>query len=154
MLLRAWGLMGVVSAVLGTGLFLLVLRAAGWTPGAATGSGSPLHAAYLQATTATFLAIVACQIGTAFAARTERSSLRQVGLTTNPLLLWGIAFEVVFAAALTTLPPLQWLFGTTLPPVWALLLLLPMPVVVWGVDEAYRAWRARKDDRRAEWAAP
>jgi hypothetical protein len=57
-------------------------------------------------------------------------------------------------SALTTLPPLQWLFDTTLPPIWALLLLLPMPVVVWGVDEAYRAWRARRDDRRGEWAAP
>jgi calcium-translocating P-type ATPase len=32
MLLRAWGLMGTVSAVLGTGLFLLVLLAAGRTP--------------------------------------------------------------------------------------------------------------------------
>jgi calcium-translocating P-type ATPase len=154
MLLRAWVLMGVVSAVLGTGLFLVVLLAAGWTPCAPTGDGSPLHAAYVQATTATFLAIVACQIGTAFAARTEHSSLRRVGLTTNPLLLWGIAFEVVFAAALTALPPLQWLFGTTLPPAWALLLLLPMPFVVWGVDEAYRAGRRRTNGRRAEGTAP
>ena len=39
-------------------------------------TGSPLHDAYLQATTMTFLGIVACQVGTAFAARTERASLR------------------------------------------------------------------------------
>jgi calcium-translocating P-type ATPase len=146
MLLRAWGLMGVVSAVLGTGLFLLVLLAAGWTPGAPTGAGAPLHEAYLQATTATFLAIVACQIGTAMAARTEHTSLRRVGLTTNPLLLWGIAFEVVFAAALTVLPPLQWVFGTAVPPWWALLVLLPMPVLVWGVDELYRALRNHRPE--------
>ena len=42
----------------------------------------------------TFLGIVACQVGTALAARTERRSLREVGLTTNRLLLWGIAFEL------------------------------------------------------------
>jgi hypothetical protein len=41
----------------------------------------------------------------------------------------------VLAAALATVPPLRWLFGTALPPVWELLLLLPVPVIVWGVDE-------------------
>ena len=41
---------------------------AGWSPGDPTGSGSPLHHAYLEATTVTFLAIVFCQVGTAFAA--------------------------------------------------------------------------------------
>ena len=47
----------------------------------------------------TFLGIVACQVGTAFAARTDRASLRDVGVFTNPLLLWGIAFELAFTAA-------------------------------------------------------
>ena len=40
---------------------------AGWSPGDPTGAGSPLHDAYLEATTATFLAIVFCQVGTVFA---------------------------------------------------------------------------------------
>ena len=78
---------------------------AGWTPGDPVGPGSPLHHAYLQATTMTFLGIVACQIGTAFAARTDPPSLRTIGVLTNPLLLWGIAFEVAFAAAVIYLPP-------------------------------------------------
>jgi hypothetical protein len=65
MLLRAWGIMGLVSAALTTGTFLLVLIRSGWTPGAATLPRRPLHRAYLQATTASFAAIVACQIGTA-----------------------------------------------------------------------------------------
>ena len=98
MLLRAWGLMGILSAVLTLGLFLLVLASAGWTPGAPTDPGSLLHLAYLQATTASFAAIVACQVGTAFASRTHRSSLRGIGLWSNPLLLGGIAFELLFAA--------------------------------------------------------
>ena len=38
--------------------------------------------------------MVACQVGTAFAARTERASLRSVGVFSNRLLLWGIAFEL------------------------------------------------------------
>ena len=72
------------------------------------------------------------QIGTAFASRTGSASLRQVGLLTNPLLLWGIAFEVAFAAALVYLPPLQQLFGTAaLGPV-TLATIAPFPVAVWG----------------------
>jgi magnesium-transporting ATPase (P-type) len=143
MLLRAWGLMGLLSAALTMGLFLLVLTRAGWTPGAPTGPGSPLHQAYLQATTASFAAIVACQVGTAFAARTQRSSLRSIGLTSNPLLLAGIAFELVFAAAVIYLPPLQAVFATAALPGWVLVLLVPMPLLVWGLDEAYRAFRRR-----------
>ncbi|GAY07340.1 cation-transporting P-type ATPase [Pseudonocardia sp. N23] len=143
MLLRAWALMGTVSAVLGVGLFLLVLVRAGWTPGADTGPGAPLHHAYRQATTATFAAIVACQVGTAFAARTNRTSLRRVGLFGNRMLLGGIAFELAFSAALVYAPPLQAVFGTAALPVWVYPLLLVMPVIVWGVDEAFR-WFARR----------
>jgi len=139
MLLRAWGIMGLVSAALTMGIFLLVLVRSGWTPGAPTDAGAPLHRAYRQATTASFAAIVACQIGTAFAARTQRASLRQVGLTSNRLLLGGIAFEVLFAAAVIYAPPMQAVFGTAALPAWVLALLLPMPVLVWGADEIYRA---------------
>jgi calcium-translocating P-type ATPase len=143
LLIRAWLLMGTISAALSLGLFFAVLYHAGWHPGAATGSGTPLHNAYQQATTITFAAIVACQIGTAFAARTERASLRTIGLSSNPLLLVGIAIEIAFASALIYLPPLQSAFGTAAPPAWAMALLLPCPVLVWGVDEVYR-WILRR----------
>jgi magnesium-transporting ATPase (P-type) len=93
--------------------------------------------------TATFAGIVACQIGTALASRTESASLREVDLLTNPLLLWGIAFEVAFTAALVYLPPLQQLFGTAaLGPV-TLAILAPFPFAVWGVDELRRLRRRR-----------
>ena len=115
-------------------------------PGAPTNVGSMLHVAYLQATTASFAAIVACQIGTAFAARTQHSALRTVGLFSNPLLLGGIAFELLFAAAVIYLPPLQVVFGTAALPPWVLGALVPMPVLVWGVDEAFRALRRRSEN--------
>ena len=63
----------------------------------------------------TFLGIVACQVGIAFASRTDRASLRSVGVLSNRLLLWGIAFELAFAAAIVWLPPLQDVFGTRPP---------------------------------------
>ncbi|WP_223199592.1 cation transporting ATPase C-terminal domain-containing protein, partial [Solihabitans fulvus] len=89
LLLRAWGLMGTVSAALVLAAFFAVLWSAGWHPGDPVGENAPLHHAYLQATTATFLGIVACQIGSAFAARTEWSPLRAIGLTSNRFLLGG-----------------------------------------------------------------
>jgi len=144
MLFRAWGLLGGVSAVLVMAGFFLTLRAGGWSPGAPTGPGSSLHHTWQQATTMTFLGIVACQIGTAFAARTQTASLRTVGVTANRLLLWGIAFEVAFAAVVVTVPALQRAFGTTPPAGWQIALLAPFPLIVWGVDEL---WRARQRHR-------
>jgi magnesium-transporting ATPase (P-type) len=142
LLWRAWGVMGAVSTVLVLVAFFAVLWHAGWQPGAPVGPGSVLHHAYLQATTATFVGIVVCQLGTAFAARTEHASLRSVGLTTNRLLLAGCVFEVAFTAALVYLPSLQKIFGTAALPWWVLLLMAPFPVIVWGVDELLR-WRLR-----------
>ena len=143
MLVRAWLFLGGISALLVMGGFFYVLLRAGWSPGDDTGAGSALHHAYLEATTMTFLGIVACQVGTALAARTERSSLREVGLTTNRLLLWGIAFELVFAAAVVATPVAAPL-GMALPPWDALLLLIPFPLIVWGADELWRARRRRR----------
>jgi magnesium-transporting ATPase (P-type) len=156
LLLRAWLLLGGPSAVLVLAGYFWVLEAGGWVPGADVGVGSRLHHTYLQATTMTFLGIVACQVGTAFAARTERASLRQVGLLTNRLLLAGIAFELVFAAAIVLIPWVDTGLGMALPPARQLTVLPLFPLLVWGVDEAVRAVRrrARGDEGAAGIARP
>ncbi|HYB30978.1 MAG TPA: cation-translocating P-type ATPase C-terminal domain-containing protein [Solirubrobacteraceae bacterium] len=65
----------------------------------------------------TWAGIVACQMGAAFAVRTSRASLRQVGVLTNRHLLRGVAFAVRFAAAIIYAPPIQSVFTTApLPP--------------------------------------
>jgi magnesium-transporting ATPase (P-type) len=138
LLARAWGVLGLVSAALVRGGFFFVLVRAGWSPGEAVGRGAPLHRAYLEATTVSFLGIVACQIGTALAARSERASLRSIGLGSNPLLLWGIAFELAFAAAVVYVPFLQRIFGKAAPPPEALAVIAVFPLVVWAVDELRR----------------
>ena len=142
MLTRAWGWLGLVEAALVTGAFFYVLYSAGWSPGEPTGPGSPLHGAYLAATTMTFAGITACQVGTAFAARTTRASLREIGVFSNRFLLWGILFELVFAAALIYLPPLQAVFGTNSLGVRELAILAVFPLLVWGTDEL-RRWVRR-----------
>jgi magnesium-transporting ATPase (P-type) len=139
MLLRAWGVLGLASALLTTAGFLWVLVRAGWSPGADTGVGSPLHEDYLTATTMTFAGIVACQVGTAMAARTDRVSLLRVGLFSNRLLLVGIGFELVVSAAVIYLPWAQDVLGTRPLGLSELAVLCTFPVVVWGADEVFRA---------------
>ncbi|WP_246471013.1 cation-translocating P-type ATPase [Saccharopolyspora phatthalungensis] len=138
MLLRAWGIMGSVSAILALAAFFAVLIGGGWRPDTDIAADPGLHHVYLQATTATFLAIVFCQLGTAFASRTDHAALREIGLGTNRLLLAGCAFELLFAAAIVYLPPLQVVFGTAPPPSWVFAGMVLFPVLVWGADEFYR----------------
>jgi magnesium-transporting ATPase (P-type) len=142
---RAWLFLGLISAALVMAGFLYVLVDGGWRPGDAVGAGAPHHAAYLQATTMTFLGIVACQLGTGFAARTDRASLRAIGVFSNRLLLAGMLFEIVFAAALIYVPFLQGVFSTTALPWNAVAFVLPFPFIVWGADELRRLVIRRRD---------
>ncbi|MGW0183029.1 cation-translocating P-type ATPase [Nocardia sp. NPDC003345] len=144
LLIRAWALLGVISAVLVLAGFFTVLYGSGWRPGDPVGPGSPLHHAYTQATTITFAGIVACQLGTAFAARTEWASLRSVGLLSNWLLLAGCGFEIAFTAFVVYAPPMQRLFGTAPLELWMLALISPFPILVWAADEAVRYRRRRR----------
>jgi calcium-translocating P-type ATPase len=154
MLVRAWLFLGVIVATLQmTGFFYLLLKA-GWHPGAPVGAGAPLHHAYQQATTMTFLGMIAGQIGTAFAVRTQRASLRSVGVFSNRYLLAGIAAEIMLAAVFVYIPPLQTLLGTAALPATDLLILLPYPFIVWGADEAWRYLLRRSDWRRQHRTSP
>lgn len=138
MLVRAWAILGTVSAVVVLLGFFFVLLKAGWQPGDPVGPGSVLELDYRRATTMTFVGIVACQVGTALAIRTSRGKPRGFGSDPNWLLLAGIGFELAFTASLVFVPALHPLFGTAaLRPV-ELLFIAPFPLVVWGTDVAVR----------------
>ncbi|WP_329261023.1 cation-transporting P-type ATPase [Actinoallomurus sp. NBC_01490] len=138
MLLRAWFFLGVLVCSLQMAGFFYVLTRAGWHPGAPIGAGTHLHHAYRQATTMAFLGMIAGQVGTAFAVRTQRASLRSVGVLSNRYLMAGIAGELLLAMVFAYTPMFQQLLGTTALPPTDLLLLLPYPFIVWGADELRR----------------
>ncbi|HVW47455.1 MAG TPA: HAD-IC family P-type ATPase, partial [Solirubrobacterales bacterium] len=148
MLARAWLRLGLLETALTMVGFFVVLLSAGWSWGAATGDGAPLHHAYLQATSMTWAGIVACQIGAGFACRTTTASLRQIGVFSNRHLLRGVLFELCFAAAIVYAPPLQSLFHTAALDLRQVALLATFPFFVWGSDEAWRAWRRRRSGLR------
>jgi calcium-translocating P-type ATPase len=144
MVIRAWLFLGMLVAALSMGGFFYVLINAGWHPGDPVGAGHRLHHAYLQATTMTFLGVIAGQIGTAFAVRTQRASLSEVGVFSNGYLLLAIAGELLLAALFVYAPPLQSLLGTAGLPLRDLVLLAPYPLVVWGADELRRRVARRR----------
>ena len=146
MLVRAWMFLGVIVSALAFAGFFYVLHDAGWHLGDPTGEGRPLHHAYVQATTMYWVGMMAGQVGTAFAVRTRRASLRSVGAFSNRYLLAAIAGVIVFAGLFMYVPPLQNLLGTTSLPPRYLLLLLPYPFIVLGADEL-RKWAVRRHSR-------
>jgi magnesium-transporting ATPase (P-type) len=101
----------------------------------------------------TLLGMIAGQIGTAFAARTDRASLRSVGVLRNRLLLWGIAFELVVAAILIYTPVFQSLLATAALDPGMLLFVAPFPFIVWGADEL-RRWALRRRSARDATGVP
>jgi magnesium-transporting ATPase (P-type) len=145
-LVRGYGFLGLLTTAAVLGAFFLFLQAHGWQWQTRTELSPQVAAA---ATTVTFLGIVVMQVGNAFACRAERASAFSLGLFSNRLLLWGIGFELLFAAGLIYLPFLQPLFGTA--PIhaawWAALFLCIIPVFL--MEEA-RKWIVRRRERTAE----
>jgi magnesium-transporting ATPase (P-type) len=124
---RGYGFLGLLTTVVVLGTFLFFLHSQGWVWGQAQ---APTARVGLEATTIVFLGIVLMQVGNAFACRTARISAFRIGLLSNRFLLWGIVFELLFAAALMYVPFLQPLFGTAPVDVrWWLLLFVWVPVI-------------------------
>jgi len=106
---------------------------------------------YTRATTMTFAAIVAAQIGNVFACRTERQSVFGAGLFQNRLVTLGVAVELLIVTVLILVPPLARLFG--LAPLgieeWGILLLFPptMLLLEEGRKAVVRRARVRRVNR-------
>lgn len=148
LLLRAYGFLGIIEAVLAMLGFLIVWWGHGYsladlqqvTPKILSHSAEPAVAAiYRQSTTVALAAIVACQIGNLFACRSEWVSVFRLNWTNNRLLWIGIGVEVAALFAFIYIPFLSNVF-TTLPlSPWQWLLLLVCPPILLGAEELRKA---------------
>ena len=139
-LLRGYAWLGMLEAVLSLSGYLIVLWAAGWHLGSPLESSDPL---YMTATTMTLAGIVACQIGNAFACRSDSESIWRLGFSTNRLLIVGIATEIALLLALIYVLPLRTIFGLAplAPEHW--LLLLTFGPLLLLFEECRKALRRR-----------
>jgi sodium/potassium-transporting ATPase subunit alpha len=115
LLLRTYLFLGAIEAAIAMGGFFLYLYANGWTWGTALEWSSPL---YKQATTVTLAGIVAAQVANVFACRSDRVPLARLGWFSNPLILWGIATELILLASIIYTPWGHLIFGTEALPLW------------------------------------
>jgi calcium-translocating P-type ATPase len=139
-LLHAYAFLGAAEAALALCAFFWTYWLAGWRPGlpmAATG------ALYRRATTMTFAAIVAAQVGNVFACRTDRESVFRAGLFSNPYVWLGIAAELALLLSLVVVPPLRDIFGMAPLAFAEYSVLLAVPPTMLALEEG-RKWLQRK----------
>ena len=101
--------LGLIEAAFAMSLFFWVLFDGGWVWGAALSVRDPL---YLSATGITLSSIVLMQIGNLFGRRSAHGSGLTLDVLQNPLIVAGIAFEVVFSWAILYFPPVSSVLGT------------------------------------------
>jgi calcium-translocating P-type ATPase len=109
LLARAYLFLGAIEAAAAMAAFFFAMKAGGWRWGDMPSSVDPV---YLEATTACLAAIVALQVVNVFLCRHPRESLAATGVLGNPLILWGVAVEVVLLACIVYAPVGNMLFGT------------------------------------------
>ena len=117
LLARAYLFLGLMQAAAAMSAYWFVLRNGGWSFGEQLAARDPL---YLQATTACLSAIIVMQIANVFLCRSERQSILARSLTSNKLILAGIATELLLIGLIVYTPWGQALFGTA-----------PIALVVW-----------------------
>jgi len=139
-LLRAYAWLGTLEAAFSLCGYLIVLWLAGWHLGLPLESSNRL---YLTATTMTLAGIVACQVGNAFACRSDTESIWHLGFTTNRMLIGAIAAEVSLLLILIYVLPLRNMFGLAplAPEHW--LLLLTFGPLLLLFEEGRKALRRR-----------
>jgi calcium-translocating P-type ATPase len=113
-LFRGYVYLGILNTIAVLTAYFMVLYAGGWRPGVQlepndTTFINPLH---LKAMTMVFVGIVVMQIANLFETRSATQSVFKIGVLGNPLILWGIAFELAFTAMLVYTPFFQRVFDT------------------------------------------
>jgi magnesium-transporting ATPase (P-type) len=139
---RVLGRIGPLEGLAAMASFLFAYWLAGWRPGDPLADTGTL---YLQATTMTLAGIVMAQVGAGLAWRTNRLSLRAVGVLSNRLLLVGITVEIAMIALLAYTPGFDEVFHTSDLGVWHWCFLFAWPLLVVGVEEARKAALRRAD---------
>jgi calcium-translocating P-type ATPase len=117
LLLRAYLFLGIIEATAAMAAFFYVLSGGGWQYGDALGRHDPL---YMQGTTACLSTIIVMQVVNVFCCRSDSRSAFTFRLGSNPLLLWGIALELLLILAIDYTPWGNLLFGTA-----------PLPARIW-----------------------
>ena len=141
LMLRAYGWLGLIEAILSMTAFLSVWFSAGYswadlhqiTGQILYNTADPaVRQLYEYATTMTLAAIIACQVGNLFVCRSEHLPFWQLSFTENRLLWIGLSTEILLTAGIIYLPFFAAIFVVqplTLAD-WGFLALCPLVLIV------------------------
>jgi len=132
LLLRSYGIIGMIQAAAGFFSYFVVLYSGGWTWGSSLSLADPL---YIKAVTAFFVSIIICQIANVMVCRTSRESVFKKGLFTNRRVLLGIISELTLVWIITNISPAQKIFGTTPLTLFEMSLALPFALLIFFGEE-------------------
>jgi magnesium-transporting ATPase (P-type) len=139
LLVRAFGVLGPVEALVAIAVFTTVLVSSGWRPGA----GMPTPSALAVASGAAFVAIVIGQVAAALACRSWSRPGWRVPPRTNPLLFIALIASLTIVILLVYVPALARLLGHAPPNAVGLTLAaLAFPAVLLA-DAAHKLWTGR-----------
>ena len=140
LLLRSYGVMGLLQSAAGFFAFFVVLHQGGWTWGADLPTSGLL---YKTAVTSFFAAVVLCQVANVLICRTRSQTIFSLGIFSNKLIWLGIALELGLIAAISQSEFLQPFFGTAPIGWFELSLALPFAAMILLGDE-FRRWMIRR----------
>ncbi|MBI5430872.1 MAG: cation-transporting P-type ATPase [Nitrosomonadales bacterium] len=135
-LLRAYLFLGPLEAIAGMAAFFFVLHGSGWQFGSVLGPHDNL---YLQATTACLSAIIAMQAVNVLLCRHPTLSAFSGAHRRNPLIRYGVGFELLLLALITYTPWGNALFGTAPIPAAVWLFIVPFGIGMLLLEEARKA---------------
>ncbi|WP_435627978.1 cation-translocating P-type ATPase [Candidatus Ferrigenium straubiae] len=135
-LLRAYLFLGPLEAVAGMAAFFFVLHGGGWQYGSLPGYHGNL---YLQATAACLTAIIAMQVVNVFLCRHPTLSAFGRGYRRNPLIWYGIGFELMLLLLIDYTPWGNTLFGTAPLGIEVWLFIVPFGIGMLLLEELRKA---------------
>jgi calcium-translocating P-type ATPase len=145
-LMRSFGLLGPLEALLELSVFVISMLAWGWRPGTSFPGGT----AFLKASGAAFSSVVIGQMAAAFACRSQTRLPGAIGWTTNPLLLYALGAEVFLLLCFLYIPPLAGVLGHAAPTLTgAMAAVVAFPAVL-AADALQKKAAARKKARLSQ----
>jgi sodium/potassium-transporting ATPase subunit alpha len=148
LLLMSYGIVGMIQAAAGFFTYFVILYSGGWEWGQELTNSDPL---YRMAITGFFASIIICQVADVIICRTRTQSLFTVGVWSNRLVLFGIAFELLFLVCISYVPAFNTFFGTAPLEAWHLLLSVPFALAILLGDELRRVFVRRGNPFVLRW---
>ncbi len=139
LLLRSLLWLGVIEAALSYSAFFFIYSMAGYPIINLVNVAWPFDSTYVLATTAFHAGVVACQIGNAFACRTETGHVHRLGWLSNPTLLIGIAAATALMLVTVYISPLANAFNHRPLPLAAWPFLVTFAPILYGLEWARKA---------------